>query len=61
MEAAAARGARAVGGLGMLVEQAAIAIEIWNQGDERSAPRDVMRAAAEAALSAGSDDPAGED
>jgi len=51
MEAAAARGARAVGGLGMLIAQGAIAIEIWNQGVQTRAPRDVMRAAAETALS----------
>ncbi|HEX9094291.1 MAG TPA: shikimate dehydrogenase [Coriobacteriia bacterium] len=51
MEAAAARGANVVGGLGMLVAQGAIAIEIWNQGIQSTAPRDVMRAAAEGALS----------
>jgi len=54
MEAAAARGARTVGGLGMLVAQGAIAIEIWNQGTQTRAPRSVMRAAAEAALAAAS-------
>lgn len=52
MKAAEMRGARVVGGLGMLVNQAAIAIEIWNQGSQKSAPRDVMRAAANEALSA---------
>lgn len=50
MEAAVARGATAVGGLGMLVAQGAIAIEIWNQGAQMRAPRDIMRAAAEAEL-----------
>ena len=50
MEAAAARGARTVGGLGMLIAQGAIAIEIWNQGGQTRAPRDVMRRAAEAAI-----------
>jgi shikimate dehydrogenase len=50
MAAAAARGARAVGGLGMLVAQGAIAIEIWNQGVQTRAPRDVMRSAAESSL-----------
>jgi shikimate dehydrogenase len=50
MEAATARGARTVGGLGMLVDQGAIAIEIWNSGIQNAAPRAVMRAAAEAAL-----------
>lgn len=54
MEAATARGSRAVGGLGMLVDQGAIAIEIWNSGVQNPAPRDVMRAAAEAEL-AGAD------
>lgn len=51
MAAAQARGARTVGGLGMLVAQGAIAIEIWNQGVQTRAPRDVMRAAAESAMS----------
>jgi shikimate dehydrogenase len=50
MKAATARGARVVGGLGMLVAQGAIAIEIWNQGMQNRAPRDVMRTAAEASL-----------
>jgi shikimate dehydrogenase len=50
MAAATERGARAIGGLGMLVGQGAIAIEIWNQGAQTTAPRDVMRAAAEAAM-----------
>jgi shikimate dehydrogenase len=49
-EAAVDRGARAIGGLGMLVGQGAIAIEIWNQGSQSAAPRDVMRTAAEVAL-----------
>lgn len=52
MEAAESRGARAVGGLGMLVAQGAIAIETWNQGAQMQAPRDVMRAAAVAAMAA---------
>jgi shikimate dehydrogenase len=50
MSAATARGARTVGGLGMLVAQGAIAIEIWNQGMQTPAPRDVMRTAAESAM-----------
>ncbi len=47
----AARGAGAipVGGLGMLVHQAALAIDIWNEASQQQAPRDVMRAAAEVA------------
>jgi shikimate dehydrogenase len=52
MEAATARGARVVGGLGMLVDQGAIAIEIWNSGIQNAAPRAVMRSAATAALAA---------
>lgn len=52
MQDARAAGARAIGGLGMLVAQGARAIDIWMDGDsgQRRAPRDVMRAAAEAAL-----------
>jgi shikimate dehydrogenase len=43
-------GATAVGGLGMLVSQGAMAVDIWT-GDERErAARDVMRAAAERVL-----------
>lgn len=51
-EAALSAGARAVTGLGMLVAQGALAIDIW-MGDangQTRAPRDVMRAAAAAAL-----------
>lgn len=59
MQAASARGAKALGGLGMLVAQAAIAIEIWNQGVQNPAPRDVMRAAAEAAVAVHSSPPLG--
>jgi shikimate dehydrogenase len=47
LAAAAARGAKPVGGLGMLVAQGAISIEIWNDATQVSAPRDIMRAAAE--------------
>jgi shikimate dehydrogenase len=43
-------GARAVGGLGMLVAQGATSIEIWDEASKR-APRDAMRAAAVEALS----------
>ena len=43
-------GATALGGLGMLVAQGAIAIEIWNDSATSQAPRDVMRAAADAEL-----------
>lgn len=49
---AIAAGARAFSGLGMLVAQGALAVDIW-AGDDRAqthAPRDVMRAAAERAL-----------
>jgi shikimate dehydrogenase len=47
MGEAVVRGARAVGGLGMLVHQAARAIELWS--DQRP-PVDVMWAAAREAL-----------
>ncbi len=47
MMAATDRGAVAIGGLGMLVSQGAIALEIWNEGTQSPAPRDVMRAAAQ--------------
>jgi len=45
-------GARALSGLGMLVAQGALAVDIWAGSDraQMRAPRDVMRAAAEAAL-----------
>lgn len=51
MRDAAAAGAPAIGGLGMLVAQGALAIDIWasDEGVDR-APRDVMRQAAEAAM-----------
>jgi shikimate dehydrogenase len=61
MAAATDRGARAIGGLGMLVGQGAIAIEIWNQGAQTTAPRDVMRTAAEAAMAASPVRPSAED
>jgi shikimate dehydrogenase len=48
---ARAAGAKAVGGLAMLVHQGARAFELWT-GQE--APVDVMRAAAEQALGLGS-------
>jgi len=48
------KGARAVDGLGMLVSQGATAIDIWHgSAVEARAPRDVMRAAAQAALRQG--------
>jgi shikimate dehydrogenase len=47
---AEAAGAKALGGLGMLVAQGAISLEIWNGDSTMSAPRDVMRDAAHAAL-----------
>lgn len=52
IRAARSAGAQAVCGLGMLVAQGALAIDIW-MGDangQTRAPRDVMRAAASAAL-----------
>ena len=50
MRDALARGARPVGGLGMLVAQGAMSIEIWSDAEGAQAPREVMRAAAEAAM-----------
>ncbi|MEN6429528.1 MAG: shikimate dehydrogenase [Coriobacteriales bacterium] len=47
---AAAAGASTVGGLSMLVAQGALAIDIWSESAQTSAPRDVMRAAAEEAF-----------
>jgi shikimate dehydrogenase len=47
LRAAAARGAHAVDGLGMLVHQAALQVEGWTGGE---APLEVMRAAARRAL-----------
>jgi len=52
LQAAAAAGATPLGGLGMLVAQGAISLEIWNGDSATSAPRDVMREAAEVALAA---------
>ncbi len=43
-------GATACDGLGMLVAQGALAIDIWDDSAQASAPRDVMRAAAEREL-----------
>ncbi len=50
VERARAAGVTALDGLGMLVAQGATAIDIWGEGDTVRAPRDVMRAAAEAVL-----------
>ncbi len=47
-----AAGALALDGLGMLVAQGAITIDIWDPNTQRHAPRDVMRAAAEVELAA---------
>lgn len=41
-----AAGARACDGLGMLVAQGALAIDIWDANAQKSAPREVMREAA---------------
>lgn len=48
-------GATALDGLGMLVCQGATAIDIWSSSIQVKAPRDVMRAAAESARHAGSE------
>ncbi|MBA4370257.1 MAG: shikimate dehydrogenase [Coriobacteriaceae bacterium] len=53
LQGAEAAGAVTVDGLGMLVAQGATAIDIWTEGMQSRAPRDVMRAAAEAALKDG--------
>ena len=45
-------GATAVDGLGMLVAQGAISVDIWSESAQISAPRPVMRAAAEEQLRA---------
>lgn len=50
LAAASKAGAKPVGGLGMLVAQGAMAIDIWVGEDGRRAPREVMRAAAEQVL-----------
>jgi len=50
LNAAKAAGATPLGGLGMLVAQGAISLEIWNGDSAVSAPRDAMRRAASAAL-----------
>jgi shikimate dehydrogenase len=54
LQGAWAAGAKAFDGLGMLVEQAALTIEIWAraQGMELVAPRVVMEQAARANLAA---------
>jgi shikimate dehydrogenase len=44
------RGARTVGGLGMLVAQGAIAIEIWESATQNTAPREKMRQVAQDVL-----------
>lgn len=50
MAVAEAAGARTVDGLGMLVSQGAMSIEIWSEGTQYVAPRDVMAQAAAAAI-----------
>lgn len=50
LDEAARAGATAVGGIGMLVHQGAMALELWNAGCNESVPREVMRDAAEAAI-----------
>ncbi len=43
-------GARAIDGLGMLINQGATAIDIWNDNTQVRAPRDIMRTAAQAEI-----------
>ncbi len=52
LEAASTVGATTVGGLGMLVAQGALAIDIWSEAAQTRAPREVMRVAAEGAIAA---------
>ncbi|MGV8082420.1 MAG: shikimate dehydrogenase [Coriobacteriia bacterium] len=52
LEGARFLGATALDGLGMLVHQAAAAIDIWSASEDSPAPRAVMRRAAEAQLDA---------
>lgn len=47
---ARALGAQAVDGVGMLVAQAAIAVDIWSESAQIRTPRNIMRAAADAVL-----------
>lgn len=46
VDAARSAGATALDGLGMLVHQGAIAVDIWSESAQIRTPRDVMRAAA---------------
>lgn len=59
LAAAAAAGAIPVAGIGMLVAQGAIAMEIWNSDSSVVAPRGVMRAAIDAAITAHGDENCG--
>ncbi|KAF0209138.1 MAG: shikimate dehydrogenase [Actinomycetota bacterium] len=51
LEGARLAGARALGGLGMLVAQGALAVDIWTENPQQRAPREVMRTSAEDAIS----------
>jgi len=59
LAAAAAAGAIAVAGIGMLVAQGAIAMEIWNSDSSVVAPRDIMRSAVDEALATRASETAG--
>lgn len=50
VRAARDAGATVVDGLGMLVSQGAMSLEIWNEGAQVTAPRDLMAEAATAAI-----------
>lgn len=52
LEAATRAGATPIAGIGMLVAQGAIAMEIWKSDSSVAAPRDIMRVACEAAIAA---------
>jgi shikimate dehydrogenase len=59
LKAALRAGAQPIAGIGMLVAQGAIALEIWKSDSSVAAPRDVMRAACEAAIAAQGPDATG--
>ncbi|MDP2182427.1 MAG: shikimate dehydrogenase [Actinomycetota bacterium] len=50
LDGARSRGATTLDGLGMLVAQGAIAVDIWSDSAQTRTPRDVMRSAAEKVL-----------
>lgn len=59
LAAAEDAGATAISGLGMLVEQGAMSLELWAPGSTASVPKQVMRDAAEAVIAASASREAG--